>query len=115
VTGPAYKIELEPRARKKLALLDVPVRRRVSAVIEKLANQPRPSGAVALAGRPGVLRIRAGDYRILDEIHDDHLVMLVIDIGHSREIYRLSRLQACQVQAALPPGPVPHTVQRTPP
>jgi len=47
VTGPAYKIELEPRARKNLALLDVPVRRRVSAVIEKLANQPRPSGAVA--------------------------------------------------------------------
>ena len=88
MTGPAYKIELEPRARKKLALLDAPVRRRIAAAIEKLASQPRPSGAVALAGRPGVLRIRAGDYRILYEIRDDHLAVLVIDVGHRREIYR---------------------------
>lgn len=88
MTEAAYKIELEPKARKRLALLDAPVRRRVAASIDKLAMQPRPSGAVALTGRPGVLRIRSGDYRILYEIRDDQLIVLVIDVGHRREIYR---------------------------
>ena len=88
MTRPAYKIELEPRARKRLALLDGPVRHRVAASIDKLSLEPRPSGAVALTGRPGVLRIRSGDYRILYEIRDDQLIVLVIDVGHRREIYR---------------------------
>ncbi len=88
MTRVPYKIELEPRARKRLMLLDAPVRRRVAASIDKLAVQPRPSGAVALTGRPGVLRIRSGDYRILYEVRDDQLIVLVIDVGHRREIYR---------------------------
>jgi mRNA interferase RelE/StbE len=88
VTRPAYKIELEPRARKRLALLDGPIRRRVATSIDKLSLQPRPSGAVGLTGRSGVLRIRSGDYRILYEIRDDQLVILIIDVGHRREIYR---------------------------
>ena len=91
MTGPAYRVELEPRARKRLALLDPPVRRRVAAAIGGLAAEPRPAGAVALAGRSGVLRIRAGDYRILYEVRDDRLVVLVISVGHRREILPLTR------------------------
>jgi len=87
VTG-RYEILLERRARKTLAALDPPVRRRVAARIDELAAEPRPKGVVEVKGRPGVLRIRAGDYRVLYEVRDQQLVVLVIDIGHRREIYR---------------------------
>jgi mRNA interferase RelE/StbE len=43
---------------------------------------------IEVKGRPGVMRIRAGDYRILYEVRDQQLVVLVIDVGHRREIYR---------------------------
>jgi mRNA interferase RelE/StbE len=49
---------------------------------------PRPPGAKALTGMTSVLRIRVGDYRILYEVQDDRLMVLVIDVGHRREIYR---------------------------
>jgi mRNA interferase RelE/StbE len=87
VTG-RYEIILERRARKNLAALDPPARRRVAARIDELAAEPRPPGVVEVKGRPGVLWIRAGDYRILYEVGDQQLVVLVIDVGHRREIYR---------------------------
>jgi mRNA interferase RelE/StbE len=87
VTG-RYEIILERRARKHLTALDPPVRRRVTTCIDELAAEPRPPGVIEVKGRPGVLRIRAGDYRILYEVRDQQLVVLVIDVGHRREIYR---------------------------
>jgi mRNA interferase RelE/StbE len=66
VTASPHEVILERRARKNFAALDPPVRRRVAACIDDLAADPRPPGATELKGRPGVLRIRAGDYRILD-------------------------------------------------
>lgn len=83
-----YEILLERRARKNLGALDPPVRRRIALCIDGLAIEPRPSGVIEVKGRPGVMRIRAGDYRILYEVRDQQLVVLVIDIGHRREIYR---------------------------
>lgn len=83
-----YKITVQPRARKAYLALDGPVRKRVGAVIDALATDPRPPGVKALTGMTGVLRVRVGDYRILYEVHDDRLVVLVIDIGHRRQIYR---------------------------
>jgi mRNA interferase RelE/StbE len=88
VTASHFDIVLERRARKNLAALDPLVRHRVAACIDDLAANPRPSGATELKGRPGVLRIRAGDYRILYEIRDSQLIVLIINIGHRREIYR---------------------------
>jgi mRNA interferase RelE/StbE len=88
VTSDPFEVILERRARRNLAALDPPVRRRVAACIDDLTAEPRPPGATELKGRPGVLRIRAGDYRILYEVRDKQLVVLVIDIGHRREIYR---------------------------
>ncbi|HXP20909.1 MAG TPA: type II toxin-antitoxin system RelE/ParE family toxin [Streptosporangiaceae bacterium] len=88
MTAGPFEIVLERRARKNLAALDPAVRRRVAACIDDLAAEPRPPGATELKGRPGVLRIRAGDYRILYEIRDSQLIVLIINIGHRREIYR---------------------------
>jgi mRNA interferase RelE/StbE len=56
-----YRIEWRPLARKAFLALDKPVRERIGAAVDKLANDPRPSGAKALKGMQGVLRIRVAD------------------------------------------------------
>ncbi len=87
MTAP-YGIELTRDALRALAKLDRPTRRRVQGAIDKLADDPRPAGMVALRGVTGAYRIRVGDYRIVYTLHDDRLMVVVIDSGHRREIYR---------------------------
>lgn len=83
-----YQVEITRDALRALAKLDKPVRRRVQAAIEALGEQPRPHGAVALHELPGAYRIRVGDYRVIYTIDDGRLIVLVVDLGHRREIYR---------------------------
>ncbi|WP_199435572.1 type II toxin-antitoxin system RelE family toxin [Qaidamihabitans albus] len=84
-----YKVEIARRAAKLVTSLDKPVRRRVLAAIEALADEPRPSGCKKLTGTDNAWRIRAAkDYRIVYEIHDQVLLVTVVDVGHRREIYR---------------------------
>lgn len=82
-----YRIEVAPRALRQLRKLDAPARRRVQAAIELLAHDPRPIAATKLVGGDGAWRVRTGDYRVVYEIHDDVLLVLVVAIGHRREIY----------------------------
>jgi len=84
----SYQIRFDPYARKQLGALDKPARRRILAKIETLAEDPRPPGALMLAGRHGDYRLRVGDYRIIYTIHNTALIVLVIEVGHRREIYR---------------------------
>lgn len=81
-----YRIELRPAAVRALRKLDPPIRRRVQGAIALLAHDPRPPAARALQGRPG-LRVRVGDYRIIYTVHDDVLLIVVVTLGHRREIY----------------------------
>ena len=60
----------------------------MQAAIELLADHPRPSQAKKLAGGDGEWRVRTGDYRIVYEIHDDVLLVLVVAVGHRRDIYQ---------------------------
>ena len=83
-----YRIEVTPAAVRQLRKLDPTARRRVQAAIELLADQPRPSGAKKLASGDGEWRVRTGDYRIVYEVHDDVLLVLVVAIGHRRDIYQ---------------------------
>ncbi|MEX0709611.1 MAG: type II toxin-antitoxin system RelE/ParE family toxin [Chloroflexota bacterium] len=83
-----YRIELLPSAVKELEGLAPAHRHRVATAIDGLKEVPRPAGAVQLRGSDGVLRVRAGDYRILYRVFDRRLVVLVIRIGHRREVYR---------------------------
>lgn len=53
-----------------------------------LAENPRPAGSVQLVGGQGELRIRVGDYRVVYDVIEDEIVVLVLRIGHRREIYR---------------------------
>lgn len=60
---------------------------RIIAAIRSLAEEPRPSGVKKLTGREA-WRIRVGNYRIIYEIHDQALIVLVVSIGHRQDVYR---------------------------
>jgi mRNA interferase RelE/StbE len=47
-----------------------------------------PTGAIKLQGTEGLLRVRVGDYRIIYQIIDHELVVMVVKVGHRREVYR---------------------------
>jgi len=83
-----YRIEVAPAAARQLRKLDPSARRRVQAAIELLARQPRPAGANKLVGGNDEWRVRTGDYRIIYEIYDQILLVLVLAVGHGRDIYR---------------------------
>ncbi len=83
-----HRVEVAPAAARQLRKLAPAARRRVQAAIELLAGQPRPSGAKKLVGGAIEWRVRTGAFRIVYEIHDDHLLVLVVAVGHRREIYR---------------------------
>lgn len=84
----SYQIRFEPYARKQLGAIDKPQRRRILIKLESLMDNPHPPGALMLTGRHGDYRIRVGDYRIVYTVQDDELIVLVIEVGHRREIYR---------------------------
>ena len=73
---------------KAIRRLDKPAARRLLDAIAALAIDPRPSGSIQLKGGDGELRIRAGDYRVIYDVQDDELVVLVLRVGHRREVYR---------------------------
>lgn len=82
-----YDVALAPAAVRQLRKFDPQMRRRIQAAIELLADDPRPPAATRLVGGSGECRIRTGDYRIVYEIHDARLLILVLRVGHRREIY----------------------------
>ena len=84
-----YTVEIQRRAEKFLrALTDRELYWRLRAAIDSLAINPRPVGCVKLSGANTLFRVRVGDYRIVYQIQDRVLVVLVVDIGHRREVYR---------------------------
>jgi mRNA interferase RelE/StbE len=81
-----YRIELRPAAARALRKLDPVIRGRIQGAIALLAKDPRPPAARALQGRPG-LRVRIGDYRIIYTVHDDLVLIVVVTLGHRRDVY----------------------------
>lgn len=82
-----FKIELKPAARKALLTIEKKDQLRIYAALELLADNPRPPLAIKIKGSK-YFRVRVGDFRILYSIDSGRLIILVIDIGHRREIYR---------------------------
>jgi mRNA interferase RelE/StbE len=85
-----YSIVLTPAAIRDLKSLPRDVQKRIGKKIDSLADNPRPAGAVAIKGGKGLLRLRVGFYRIIYQVEDNRLVVLVIRVGHRREVYRKS-------------------------
>jgi mRNA interferase RelE/StbE len=82
-----YSVVLREQASKALQQLDKPVRERLGKVIDRLAEHPRPAQATQLVGDPLTWRVRAGDWRVLYQIHEDRLVVLILDLGHRSRVY----------------------------
>ena len=83
-----YKVELVATARRELLKLPAKIRVRVADAIRSLGANPRPTGCKKLAGNAAYYRIRVGDYRVLYEVRDRAILVLVIKVGHRREVYR---------------------------
>ena len=83
-----YEVVLSPKAEKQLDELPTPLRRRITEAVEGLESKPRPHGVKKLTGAENLWRIRVGDYRIVYTIEDDRLIVLVVKVGHRREICR---------------------------
>lgn len=83
-----YRIKLKPAAVRDLAALEQRHRIRVGKRIDTLAANPRPPGAEKLKGADDLWRVRVGDYRIVYAIQDAALLVLVVRLGHRRDVYR---------------------------
>lgn len=87
-----YLIELTPAAEKallKLVKSDRALLKKIDNTIMGLAENPTPANSKQLTGEsPPLLRVRVGDYRILYQIKVNVLVVLVIHIGHRKDVYR---------------------------
>ena len=82
-----FSIELSATARKSLKKFSDKDQKLVFAVIETLRTNPTPPKALKLRGRDGY-RIRIGDLRVIYTIERGKLIVLILNIGHRREIYR---------------------------
>lgn len=85
---PPYKVRFARRADKELAALQRDLQERIVHAADALALDPRPASCRKLAGMEDTYRIRVGDYRVLYEIHDNQLLVLVVRVAHRREAYR---------------------------
>jgi mRNA interferase RelE/StbE len=82
-----FDVRLAPAAERQLRKLDPAGRRRVQSAIDLLAVDPRPPAARQLVGGSGEWRVRTGDFRIIYEIHDQQLLILVVKVGHRRDVH----------------------------
>ena len=83
-----YDLLISHSADKTFKRLPAKEARRVATAIEKLAIDPRPQGCRKLSGEGDTYRVRVGVYRIIYEVEDRLLRILVLKIGHRKDVYR---------------------------
>ncbi|MBP2623018.1 type II toxin-antitoxin system RelE family toxin [Streptococcus oricebi] len=86
-----YKLELSKRAQKQIKKLDKSIQRLIIAWIEKnIANtdNPRQHGKGLTGDRSNEWRYRIGSYRLICDIRDEELLILALEVGHRKEIYK---------------------------
>jgi mRNA interferase RelE/StbE len=83
-----YTVRLNAQVGKVLDRLPPDMRRRLVRRLEALEDNPRPRGVEKLAGVEELYRVRVGAYRIVYTIRDRELVVIVVRIGHRRDVYR---------------------------
>jgi mRNA interferase RelE/StbE len=82
-----YKVKIEDKAVKFLQTLDTRIQKQIINKLKVLAQNPRPASCTPIKGFKNLYRIRSGDYRIVYQIRDKELLVLVIRIGHRKNIY----------------------------
>lgn len=87
----SYSVLLTQKAKKQLSKLDKYTSKLIVSWLKKNLDgceNPRIHGKALVANKAGQWRYRVGDYRILAEIRDEEVIILVLQIGHRREIYK---------------------------
>lgn len=82
-----YAVQLARSARKELAKLPTKSQDRIVKAIEALQDDPRPHGSKKLKGSEATFRIRVGDYRVVYEIHEKEVIVLIVRIRHRKDAY----------------------------
>jgi mRNA interferase RelE/StbE len=82
-----YDITIDTAAQRQIKKLPQAVQTQIAPVIQSLALNPRASGVKKLKGLENLWRVRSGEYRIIYEIHDQRLIIVVVNVGHRREVY----------------------------
>ncbi len=84
----SFRIEFAKAAEKDLRVIDGRYIAKILEAIEELQDQPRPQGCKKLAGSQNTYRIRIGDYRVIYEIENNVLMILIVRIRHRKDVYR---------------------------
>jgi mRNA interferase RelE/StbE len=82
-----FSVQISSAAQKEILKLEARVQRRVKAKIEALASNPRPMGAIKLQSSTPLYRIRDGDYRVVYQINDASLIVLVVKVADRKDVY----------------------------
>jgi len=83
-----YRLEYKSSVKRELRKLSRADRILIVNKIELLKTTPRPEGSAKLKGSRDLFRIRHGDYRVVYQIKKNYLLIIIIRIGHRREIYK---------------------------
>jgi mRNA interferase RelE/StbE len=84
----SYRLEYKKSIDKDLRKLPQDIRKQIVSKILKLSVQPYPSGNTKLRGTTNLYRIRHTNYRIIYQVNGDKLIILIIKVGHRKEVYR---------------------------
>ncbi len=84
----SYEIEITRSAERQLKRLPPDDQQRILAAILPLSDNPFPRGSRKLSGYDDVLRIRVGTYRVLYSVSERKLIIIILKIGHRKNVYR---------------------------
>jgi mRNA interferase RelE/StbE len=83
-----YSVELKPAAQRFIAAQAKKIQRQLIEQIEALAHNPRPANSKLLNTKEKLYRVRSGNYRIIYQIQDRKLLIVVIKVGDRKDIYK---------------------------
>lgn len=83
-----YQVKVVPSAKKALKNIENHYVKKIQQRIDLLETDPRHHGCIKLSGKEFTYRTRVGKYRIIYEIYDDKVLVLVVNIDHRKDVYR---------------------------
>ncbi len=83
-----YIVEIAPAAKRQIKKLTPPIQAQIIQKLEELRLDPRSPGVKKMIGEDNTYRVRIGTYRIVYEIYESSLLVIVVQVGHRREVYR---------------------------
>lgn len=83
-----YEVEITPAAKRQIKKLTKSIQQLIVKRLEELVENPRPPGVLKMETEENLYRVRVGDYRIIYQIQDLMLLIVVVKVGHRGNVYR---------------------------